>query len=153
MTALVRVPARPARAVVVPALLVLVLLLLLAVNVGRGDFPLSVPEVLRILAGGGADADRFVVLELRLPRALTAVLVGLAFGMSGGLLQSIAGNPLASPDVLGIPSGAGAGAVALIVGSGGALGGLLVAVGLPVAALLGASSPPWPSTCWPGGTA
>ncbi|WP_448624892.1 FecCD family ABC transporter permease [Geodermatophilus sp. URMC 64] len=124
------------RAVAVPVLLAAVVLLLMAVDVGRGDFPLTVPQVLQVLVGGGADADRFIVLELRLPRSLTAVLVGLAFGMSGAILQSVARNPLASPDVLGIGWGASAAAVAVIViGGGGA--GALATVGLPVAALLG----------------
>ncbi len=125
------------RAVVVPLVLVGALVLLVAVDVGRGDFPLSPPEVLRIRLGGGTDADRFVVWELRFPRALTAVLVGLAFGMAGAILQSLARNPLASPDMLGITAGASAGAVALLVLGGGALGGLLVLVGLPMAALAG----------------
>ncbi|MET0764670.1 MAG: iron chelate uptake ABC transporter family permease subunit [Blastococcus sp.] len=125
------------RAVVGPALLSLVAVLLLAVNVGLGDFPLGVPEVLRILAGGGEQADRFIVLDLRLPRSLTAVLVGLALGLSGAITQSLARNPLASPDTLGITAGAGAGAVAVIVIGGGSLGGALSFVGLPVAALAG----------------
>lgn len=125
------------RDVLVPAGLAVVVLVLLAANVGRGDFPLSVPEVLRILAGGGPDADRFVVLQLRLPRSLTGALVGLALGMSGAITQSIARNPLASPDILGVTAGAGAAAVALIVLGGGAAGGLLGVLGLPVSALLG----------------
>jgi iron complex transport system permease protein len=126
------------RAVLVPVALAAVALLLAAVDVGRGDYPIGVLDVLRILAGGGETADRFVVLELRLPRALTAVLVGLAFGMSGAILQSVARNPLASPDILGITQGAGVGAVALIVlGGAGALGGVADVVGPPVAALAG----------------
>lgn len=124
------------RAVVVSLVLAAVVVLLAGVDVGRGDFPIGVPDALRILLWGGADADRFIVLQLRLPRGLTAVLVGLAFGMSGAVLQSIARNPLASPDILGITAGASAGAVALIVLGGGTLGPLAL-VGLPVAALLG----------------
>jgi iron complex transport system permease protein len=113
-----------------------VVLLLVALHVGLGDFPTSLPRVLQTLAGGGEAADRFVVLELRLPRALTALLVGLALGVSGALLQSLARNPLASPDILGITAGASAGAVALLV-VGGTAGGLLGAIGVPLAALLG----------------
>jgi iron complex transport system permease protein len=109
--------------------------LLLALDVGLGDFPISVPDVLRVLVGGGEQADRFIVLELRLPRALTGVLVGLALGVAGAITQSVARNPLASPDVLGITAGAGVGAVALIVLAGGSLGGGLAWVGRPVAAL------------------
>jgi len=116
---------------------VAVVVLLLALNVGRGDFPMSVPDVLRALIGGGSQADRFIVLQLRLPRSLTAVLVGLAFGMSGAILQSIARNPLASPDILGISFGAAAAAVAAVVLGGSVLAGVLTSVGTPLAALLG----------------
>jgi iron complex transport system permease protein len=125
------------RAVLVPVAMAVVALLLAAVDVGRGDYPIGVLDVLRIVAGGGEQADRFVVLELRLPRALTALLVGLAFGMSGAILQSVARNALASPDILGITQGAGVGAVALIVLGGGALGGAAEVVGPPAAALAG----------------
>jgi iron complex transport system permease protein len=125
------------RVVVVPLLLAVVALLLAAVDVGRGDYPIGVLDVLRIVAGGGEAADRFVVVELRLPRALTALLVGLAFGMAGAMLQSVARNPLASPDILGITQGAGVGAVALIVLAGGSVGGAAAFVGPPVAALVG----------------
>ena len=125
------------RAVLVPVALAVVAVLLAAVDVGRGDYPIGVLDVLRILAGGGEPADRFVVVELRLPRALTAVLVGLAFGISGAILQSVARNALAGPDILGITQGAGVGAVALVVLGGGSLGGAAALVGPPVAALAG----------------
>ncbi|MGH4012748.1 MAG: FecCD family ABC transporter permease [Pseudonocardiaceae bacterium] len=115
------------------------LVLVVATNVGLGDFPISVADVLRVLAGGGTDAEQFVVLELRLPRSLTGVLVGAALGLSGAITQAVARNPLASPDILGVTAGASAAAVAVIVltGSVGAVGGLLTGVSLPIAALLG----------------
>ncbi|MFH5821323.1 FecCD family ABC transporter permease [Georgenia sp. AZ-5] len=121
------------RVVAVMALLVLLGALLTAVSVALGDLGLNLLEVLAILAGGGEDGDRFVVLGLRLPRALTGLLVGFALGVAGAITQSVSRNPLASPDVLGITSGASVGAVAMIVlaPSGGA------AVGVPAAALLG----------------
>ena len=81
------------RAVVVPLLLAGVALLLAAVDVGRGDYPIGVIDVLRILAGAGEQTDRFVVVELRLPRALAACLVGLALGAAGAILQSVARDP------------------------------------------------------------
>lgn len=102
-----------------------------------GDFPLSVGQVLRSVVGdGGADAE-FVVQTLRLPRALTAVMVGAALGMSGAVFQSIARNPLGSPDIIGFESGAAAGAVLMItvfdassvgVALGAVAGGLLTAL-------------------------
>jgi iron complex transport system permease protein len=116
-----------------------VLLVLLAVNVGLGDFPIAVPDVLRVLVGGGSHAQRYIVLDLRLPRTLTGVLVGAALGVSGAIIQAIARNPLASPDILGVTWGAGAGAVSVIAlaGSYGGISGLASTAGLPAAALVG----------------
>ena len=110
-----------------------------AVNIGRGDFPISIGEVFSVLLGGGDRADQFIVLELRLPRTLTGVLVGAALGLSGAILQTIARNPLASPDFLGFTAGASAAAVTVIVlgGSSGAIGATLGTIGIPIAALVG----------------
>ncbi|NKS67089.1 iron chelate uptake ABC transporter family permease subunit, partial [Rhodococcus hoagii] len=110
---------RPFMIVVNVALLVL-LFLLVCIGIGRGDFPLSIAEVTNVLFGGGSKVQRFIVMDLRLPRALVAVLIGIALGISGAITQSIARNALASPDILGITSGASAAAVALIVLGGGA---------------------------------
>ncbi|MEU8762234.1 iron chelate uptake ABC transporter family permease subunit [Streptomyces sp. NPDC048659] len=68
-------------------------------------------EVLRILAGEHAPAS-FVVQDLRLPRLATGLMVGAAFGIAGALIQTVARNPLASPDIIGISQGAGAVTVA-----------------------------------------
>jgi iron complex transport system permease protein len=115
------------------------LVLVMAVNVGRGDFPISTGQVLDVLLGGGERSHRFVVLDLRLPRSLTGALVGAALGLSGAIMQAIVRNPLASPDVLGVTWGAGAGAVTAITltGSLGAVSGAAATVGLPIAGLLG----------------
>jgi ABC-type enterobactin transport system permease subunit len=118
----------------VPVSALAVLVLLSAVSLGRGDFPIPLGDVLATLVGLGDPAQAFVVLELRAPRIVVGVLVGLALGLAGALFQTFARNPLASPDVLGITQGAAAGAVAAIVlGSGSA--GLLT---VPAAALAGA---------------
>lgn len=113
--------------------------LAMAVNVGRGEYPISVLEVLRVLLGGGEDAQQFIVLELRLPRSLTGALVGAALGISGAITQAISRNPLASPDIIGITAGASAAAVFVIVlgGSSGVVTGLVSVVGVPMAALAG----------------
>ncbi|RED07133.1 iron chelate uptake ABC transporter family permease subunit [Ectopseudomonas oleovorans] len=81
--------------------------------------------------GGGLG---FIVTQLRLPRALLAALVGSALAVSGLLLQGQVRNPLASPDLLGITSGASAGAVFYLAVLAGSLG----PHGLPLAAMLGA---------------
>ena len=126
------------RSVVVPGVALVVVVLLAAVSLGRGDYPLGVADVLHTLVGAGEASQRFIVLELRAPRTLVGVLVGLAFGLAGALFQTFARNPLASPDVLGITQGASVGAVAAIVLSGGSAGALLGGLGVPLAALLGA---------------
>ncbi|MET0187718.1 MAG: iron chelate uptake ABC transporter family permease subunit [Pseudonocardia sediminis] len=116
-----------------------VLLFASAVNLGRGDFPIGLGDVLATLFGAGDPSQQFIVLELRLPRSLTGALVGGALAVSGAILQSIARNPLASPDIIGISWGASAAAVFVIVLGGGvsAVGGSFAAVGLPIAALAG----------------
>jgi iron complex transport system permease protein len=95
-----------------------------------GDYPLAVGEVLRSLVGLPSPAD-LIVHELRLPRVVTGVLAGAAFGLSGALFQSVIRNPLASPDLIGVSAGASVGAVAAIT-----LGGV-GAVLVPTLALLG----------------
>ncbi|HSL57982.1 MAG TPA: iron chelate uptake ABC transporter family permease subunit, partial [Acidimicrobiales bacterium] len=72
-------------------------------------------DVVPALVGLGTDDAEFIVGTLRLPRALAAVLVGAAFGVSGAIFQALARNPLASPDIIGITAGASTAAVALIV--------------------------------------
>ncbi len=104
-----------------------------------GDFPLSVGEVLGSVFGDGGQDAEFIVQTLRLPRALTAMLVGAALGMSGAVFQSIARNPLGSPDIIGFESGAAAGAVLMITvydGSSLAVAGGAVAGGLATALLV-----------------
>lgn len=127
------------RMVLVCALIAAVTFLLTCVSLGRGDYPLSVPQVIEVLFGGGARLDRFIVFDLRLPRAVGALVVGAALAVAGAITQSLSRNALASPDILGITAGAGAAAVALIVlTGGGSVVGLLAALGLPLAALAGA---------------
>jgi ABC-type enterobactin transport system permease subunit len=120
------------RHVAVPLAAAAVLVLLSAASLGRGDFPIGLGDVLRTLAGLGEKTQEFIVLELRAPRIVVGLLVGLALGVTGALFQTFARNPLASPDVLGITQGASVGAVAAIVLTGGG------AIGVPLAALAGA---------------
>lgn len=104
-----------------------------------GRFPISLADVLAVLLGRGDRTQQLIVLELRLPRTLTGVLVGAALGVSGAITQALTRNPLASPDILGVTAGAGAAAVLVIVlgGRGGALGAILAGIGLPIVALIG----------------
>lgn len=81
-----------------------------------GSYFVSAPDVVRsvIHISGDAGID-FIVQDLRLPRAVAALCVGLALGVSGTLFQQLLSNPLASPDFIGISSGASLAAVSGIV--------------------------------------
>ncbi|MFF5968973.1 FecCD family ABC transporter permease [Streptomyces collinus] len=111
--------------------------LVFCVSIGVGDFPIGLPQVIRTLLGRGEQVDEFVIMDLRMPRALAGLVVGIALGVSGAITQSIARNPLASPDVLGITTGASAVAVFLVTVSGGAAAAVTDTVGLSAAALAG----------------
>ena len=71
--------------------------------------------MLATLQGRGTAGEEFIIYTLRLPRALTAVLAGAAFGASGAVYQSVTRNPLGSPDIIGFTYGASFGAVLAIV--------------------------------------
>lgn len=125
------------RALLVGVVLALLCCILLVFSIGTGDYPLSFGEVVSTLLGGGDELTQLVVETLRLPRALTALLVGGALGAAGAIFQSLTRNPLGSPDVIGFTSGASAAAVfAIVVFGGGSfaiagsalVGGLLTAV-------------------------
>lgn len=120
-----------------PVLLVALLLLaaLVIVSVGYGEYRIAPLDVLRATLGleTGNPDHRLVVRLFRLPRIVLAALVGAALAVSGASLQGLTRNALADPGILGISSGAGLAAVALLVYWGGAPIRLL-----PWAALAGA---------------
>jgi iron complex transport system permease protein len=97
------------------ALAFVALLLVLVLSVLLGDFSVPFGDAIRNAVGIESGSSYFVVHELRLPRALTGMMVGAAFGVAGAIFQSIARNPLASPDVIGVNAGASAVAVLVIV--------------------------------------
>ncbi|MEU7892575.1 iron chelate uptake ABC transporter family permease subunit [Nonomuraea sp. NPDC049152] len=127
------------RGVMVSGLGLALLVLFMALNMRIGDIPMTLAEVLRAVVDTGS-GDHFVVMDLRLPRALTGSLVGAALALAGAITQSIARNPLASPEILGVTTGASVTVVAGVVASGsvaGGVSGLLATVGIPALALLG----------------
>jgi iron complex transport system permease protein len=107
--------ARQARSLVVLVVLAVIVFVTFCVSLSLGDFKIPVLDVVKTLFGGGDKATEFIVNRLRLPRALTGLLVGAALGMSGAIFQSIARNPLASPDIIGVTYGASAFAVFAII--------------------------------------
>jgi len=102
------------------------------ISIAVGAYTLSLPDLVATLFGGGTPSDRFIVLKLRLPRVLLAVLVSIGFGLAGALFQSLLRNALASPDIIGISGGASVAAVLSLLVFGAT--GLVV----PLSALLGA---------------
>ncbi|MCD2197592.1 iron ABC transporter permease [Actinomycetospora endophytica] len=101
-----------------------------------GDYPVGFADVFAALVGASDRATAVIVLDLRLPEVLTGILVGAALSLAGALTQTIARNPLASPDITGITQGASAAALIAIV-LGVPSGGLAGALVLPLAALVG----------------
>lgn len=99
-----------------------------------GSSHVGIERALAALLGGGSAGDRVVVWEIRLPRALAALVVGAALGASGAALQGLLRNPLAEPGVLGVSATAALGATFVIYyGLANA-----DALALPMAAIAGA---------------
>lgn len=107
------------------ALCVVLVLLLMAVSVlsmGHGASGVSAARFFADMLAGRelALTDRVVMLNIRLPRLVTGILVGAGLAVSGAVMQGLFRNPLADPGLLGVSAGAGLGAIAAIV-----LGGML----------------------------
>jgi len=91
--------------VVVMSLVLLVALVLAHINIGTAD--ISVQDVIKVLTGQKVDSVTYTIVhELRLPRALVAVLAGAMLGLAGAMMQALTRNPLADPDLTGASSGA-----------------------------------------------
>ena len=98
------------------------ILCLFALNIFVGSVHIPASDVLSILCGADAKPSwQYIVLESRLPQALTAILAGGALAVSGLLLQTAFRNPLAGPSVFGINSGAGLGVALVMLLLGGSL--------------------------------
>ncbi|PJN36014.1 iron ABC transporter [Streptomyces sp. CB02959] len=95
------------RATLVAAELAVLLAVVCVAYLCAGESWVAPSEVLKVLAGEPSPQE-LVVGTLRLPRMVVGLLVGAAFGVSGGLIQTVARNPLASPDIIGVTQGAGA---------------------------------------------
>ncbi|MFC3998909.1 FecCD family ABC transporter permease [Nocardiopsis sediminis] len=122
------------RALAVGAVLVVLAAAAFCAQLSTGSYPVTAAEALRAVFWYGDQATVDVVYRLRLPRALVALLAGLAFGLAGAVFQTLARNPLASPDVIGVTGGANTAAVA------GMVLGLGAGLGVSTLALLGAAA-------------
>lgn len=99
--------------------LLLVLLMCFILNISLGSVTIPLKDTFLALIGGDLpdDSSSYIVRNYRVPKALTAILVGSALSLSGLLMQTLFRNPLAGPFVLGISSGASLGAAILIMGA------------------------------------
>jgi cobalamin transport system permease protein len=115
--------------------------------IAQGSVDIPVGEVVHILFGGepSREVHRTIVIDARLPKALTAVVAGAALAVGGAQMQTIFRNPLADPFVLGVSSGATLGAAVVILGTSGSgaqwFGGLEAVgrFGMTGAAIIGAA--------------
>ena len=126
-------------------LLALIMLLLIAVNILVGSVHIPASDVLSILTGdteGIRPSWQYIILQSRLPQAITATLAGGALAVSGLMLQTAFRNPLADPGIFGISSGAGLGVALVMLFLGGSITAGTVAlsgfVAILAAAFLGA---------------
>jgi len=121
----------------------LVMVLLVSISLGSVSIPLD--EIIAVLLGNDSSKSSWatIILHFRLPKAITAMLVGSGLSIAGLLMQTLFKNPLAGPFVLGISSGASLGVAILILGAG-IFGGVLTAIslsswGLAIASSIGAA--------------
>lgn len=114
---MIRSERRASRTQIVTALSIVALLTASLAGILIGPAAIDVGDVLALLGGGpGAETtwQQTIIWQVRLPRVLTGALVGAALAVSGAVLQGLFRNPLASPSVLGVSSGASLGAVIAI---------------------------------------
>lgn len=88
-------------------------------SIMAGSYTISVQRVIETILGNGSKADNMAVLQIRLPRIITALLVGIALSASGSVLQTVTKNPLAEPGMIGINAGAALAVVLFITSNTG----------------------------------
>ena len=109
----------PKRNTILFSLLFLGLIFLFFVNISLGSITIPFKEIYTSLTGGQASKStwEYIITNYRLPKAITAVLVGMGLSISGLLMQTLFRNPLAGPYVLGLSSGASLGVAFVILGA------------------------------------
>lgn len=109
-------------------ILSVILLLCFFVNISLGSVSIPLTSIFESLFYTTENETHYIIIQnFRLPKAITAILVGSGLGISGLLMQTLFRNPLAGPFVLGISSGASLGVALVILGSG-LFGGLFATV-------------------------
>ncbi|UOE55888.1 iron ABC transporter permease [Bacillus sp. CMF12] len=121
------------------AAFIFLILVTFVLSLSTGVMPVGMNEIMAVLSGSGTPKQELVLLQLRLPRMIIALLIGAGLALSGSILQGLSRNSLADPGILGINAGAGL-AVVLSIYLFGQSGGSLMAKPffLPVFAFAGA---------------
>ena len=96
-------------------MLAAVLAVVMMLSVGYGVMEMSWIDIIRTLFSGGDSIEFQIIYNLRLPRTLLGALVGAALAVAGVILQAVMRNPLASPGIIGVSSGAGLAAVVALM--------------------------------------
>ena len=101
-------------------ILIVIAAFLFALDISLGSITIPFQEVLTSLTGGKASKEtwEYIIINYRLPKAITAILVGIGLSISGMLMQTLFRNPLAGPYVLGLSSGSSLGVALVVLGSG-----------------------------------
>ena len=101
------------------SILTLALLLTLLLNIALGQVQIPINEIFATVFGGNTSKETwdYIIINYRIPKAITAILVGIGLSVSGLLLQTLFRNPLAGPYVLGLSSGSSLGVALLVMGS------------------------------------
>ena len=95
------------------------LVLLLLLNISLGSVSIPIKDVFNSLIDGNSSKETwdYIIINYRLPKAITAIIVGIGLSVSGLLMQTLFRNPLAGPDVLGLSSGASLGVATIVMGA------------------------------------
>jgi len=116
------------------------LVVLFVINISLGSVSIPFKELLNTLIGASSSKESWqtIIIDFRLPKAITAILVGSGLSISGLLMQTLFRNPLAGPFVLGISSGASLGVAIFILGTSFFGGFLILIIGLMFGSLTSA---------------
>lgn len=101
-------------------IIIATLILSLVLNIAFGQVSIPINEIFKSIFGGNSlkETWEFIIINFRIPKAITAILVGMGLSVAGLLMQTLFRNPLAGPDVLGLSSGASLGVAVVILGAG-----------------------------------
>ncbi len=119
---------------VVLSTLILIMITITVMSINIGVYPIPIDRVISTLFGFGEHKENLVVWMVRLPRTGVAVLVGMCLAMAGAVMQGVTRNPLATPSMIGVTSGASLGMLLVVYMHDIGLG---VPIARPIAALLG----------------